>query len=177
MKISREDLMRILGVKYETLRSIEKRGQLNERLTAVGYKLLGKEVIGNNRTEYEVAPTYSAPTSAPNSSAPTTSDTTSAPTSYENFVPTSVPTTYENFVESIEIYDEYTGHMRKPFINKKKFRTFLIERSNKPSIELNELARKVSCSPATISRWTKFLVENNAIGRKIIISDDHAITI
>ena len=164
MKIERSDLMRILGVKYETLRSIEKRGQLEERLTAVGYHLIGREVIDNNRTEYEVAPT-SDTISAPTYSAPTISDTISAPTSYENFV------------ENIEIYDEYTGHMRKPFIDKKKFRTFLIERSNKPSIELNELARKVSCSPATISRWTKFLVENNAIGRKIIISDDQTITI
>ena len=164
MKIERSDLMRILGVKYETLRSIEKRGQLEERLTAVGYHLIGRKVIDNNRTEYEVAPT-SDTTSAPTYSAPTISDTTSAPTSYENFV------------ESIEIYDEYTGHMRKPFIDKKKFRTFLIERSNKPSIELNELARKVSCSPATIIRWTKFLIENNTIGRKIIISDDQTITI
>ena len=164
MKIERSDLMRILGVKYETLRSIEKRGQLEERLTAVGYHLIGREVIDNNRTEYEVAPT-SDTASAPTYSAPTISDTTSAPTSYENFV------------ESIEIYDEYTGQMRKPFIDKKKFRTFLIERSNKPSIELNELARKVSCSPATIIRWTKFLIENETIGRKIIISDDQTITI
>ena len=164
MKIERSDLMRILGVKYETLRSIEKRGQLEERLTAVGYHLIGREVIDNNRTEYEVAPTYDT-TSAPTYSAPTISDTTSAPTSYENFM------------ENIEIYDEYTGHMRKPFIDKKKFRTFLIERSNKPSIELNELARKVSCSPATIIRWTKFLIENETIGRKIIISDDQTITI
>ena len=164
MKIERSDLMRILGVKYETLRSIEKRGQLEERLTAVGYHLIGREVIDNNRTEYEVAPT-SDTASAPTYSAPTISDTTSAPTSYENFV------------ESIEIYDEYTGQMRKPFIDKKKFRTFLLERSNKPSIELNELARKVSCSPATIIRWTKFLIENETIGRKIIISDDQTITI
>ena len=160
MKIKRSDLMRILGVKYETLRSIEKRGQLEERLTAVGYHLIGREVIDNNRTEYEVAPTSDI-TSAPTYSAPTIS----------------APTSYENFVESIEIYDEYTGHMRKPFIDKKKFRTFLIERSNKPSIELNELARKVSCSPATIIRWTKFLIENETIGRKIIISDDQTITI
>ena len=165
MKIKRSDLMRILGVKYETLRSIEKRGQLEERLTAVGYHLIGREVIDNNRTEYEVAPT-SDTTSAPTISTPTIS----APT-------ISAPTTYENFVESIEIYDEYTGQMRKPFIDKKKFRTFLIERSNKPSIELNELARKVSCSPATIIRWTKFLIENETIGRKIIISNDQTITI
>ena len=155
MKVSREDLMRILGVQYEALRKIEQRDQLEERLEAVGYHLVGKKVIGNNKVEYEVVPT-----------------------SYENFVPTSsVPTSYENFVESIEIYDEYTGHMRKPFIDKKKFRTFLIERSNKPSIELNELARKVSCSPATIIRWTKFLIENETIGRKIIISDDQTIII
>ena len=160
MKIKRSDLMRILGVKYETLRSIEKRGQLEERLTAVGYHLIGREVIDNNRTEYEVAPTSDI-TSAPTYSAPTIS----------------APTSYENFVESIEIYDEYTGHMRKPFIDKKKFRTFLIERSNKPSIELNELARKVNCSPATIIRWTKFLIENETIGMKIIISDDQTITI
>ena len=165
MKIERSDLMRILGVQYEALRKIEQRDQLEQRLEAVGYKLLGKEIIGNNRVVYEVVPTISVPTS----SVPT-SDTTSVPTS-------SVPTSYENFVESIEIYDEYTGHMRKPFIDKKKFRTFLIERSNKPSIELNELARKVSCSPATISRWTKFLVENNAIGKKIIISEGQTITI
>lgn len=111
--------------------------------------------------EYEIVPTISVPTS-------------SVPT---NVVPTSDTTTYENFVESIEVYDEYTGKMRKPFIDKKKFRTFLIERSNKPSIELNELARRVSCSPATIIRWTKFLIENNAIGRMIIISDDQTITI
>lgn len=168
MKIERSDLMRILGVQYEALRKIEQRDQLEERLEAVGYKLLGKEIIGNNRVMYEVVPTISVPTS----SVPTSSDDF-VPTS----VPTSVPTTYENFVESIEMYDEYTGQMRKPFIDKKKFRTFLIERSNKPSIELNELAKKVSCSPATISRWTKFLVENNAIGKKIIISDDQTITI
>ena len=163
MKVSREDLMRILGVQYEALRKIEQRDQLEGRLEAVGYHLVGKKVIGNNKVEYEVVPTSSVPTSS------------------DDFVPTSdttsVPTTYENFVESIEIYDEYTGHMRKPFIDKKKFRTFLIERSNKPSIELNELARKVSCSPATIIRWTKFLIENETIGRKIIISDDQTITI
>ena len=163
MKIERSDLLRILGVQYEALRKIEQRDQLKERLEAVGYKLLDKEIIGNNRVVYEVVPTSSVPTSSDDF----------VPTS----APTSVPTTYENFVESIEIYDEYTGHMRKPFIDKKKFRTFLIERSNKPSIELNELARKVSCSPATISRWTKFLVENNAIGKKIIISEGQTITI
>ena len=155
MKIDRDTMMELLGVQYEALRKIEQRDQLKERLEAVGYKLKGKEIIGNNRVVYEVVPTISVPTSS------------------DNFV----PTTYDNFVESIEIYDEYTGHMRKPFIDKKKFRTFLIERSNKPSIELNELARRVSCSPATIIRWTKFLIENNTIGRKIIISDDQTITI
>ena len=160
MRIERSDLMRILGVQYEALRKIEQRDQLEQRLEAVGYKLLDKEIISNNRVMYEVVPTISVPTSS------------------DDFVPTySAPTSYENFVESIEIYDQYTGQMRKPFIDKKKFRTFLIERSNKPSIELNELAKRVSCSPATISRWTKFLVEMNAIGRKIIISDDHTITI
>ena len=157
MKISRDDLLRILGVEYNGLRSIERRDQLEERLQAVGYHLIGREVIDNNRVYYEVDTT--------------SSDTTSSDTTYPD------TTTYENFVESIEVYDEYTGQMRKPFIDKKKFRTFLIERSNKPSIELNELARRVSCSPATIIRWTKFLVENNTIGRKIIISDDQTITI
>ena len=127
MKIERSDLMRILGVQYEGLRSIERRDQLEERLEAVGYKLKGREVIDNNRTEYEVVPT----------SDPTSFD----PTSFD-------PTSFENFVDSIEVYDKYTGQMRKPYIDKAKFRTFLVERSNKPSIELNELARKVSCSPA-----------------------------
>ena len=173
MRIERSDLMRILGVQYEALRKIEQRDQLEQRLEAVGYKLLDKEIISNNRVMYEVVPTISVPTI----SVPTSSDDF-VPTSSDDFVPTySAPTSYENFVESIEIYDQYTGQMRKPFIDKKKFRTFLIERSNKPSIELNELAKRVSCSPATISRWTKFLVEMNAIGRKIIISDDHTITI
>lgn len=155
MKIERSDLMRILGVQYEGLRSIERRDQLEERLQAVGYKLLGKEVIGNNRIYYEVDPTISDPTP----------DTTSD------------PTTYEDFIESIEVYDEYTGQMRKPYFDKAKFRTFLIERSNKPSIDLNELAKKTSCSPATIIRWTKFLIENRAIGRKIVITNDQIITI
>lgn len=164
MKIERSDLMRILGVEYNGLRSIERRDQLEERLEAVGYKLIGREVIGNNRVYYEVDTTSDTTTYA---------DTTSVPTSDT----TSDTTTYENFVEGIEIYDQYTGSMRKPYIDKKKFKTFLIERSNKPSIELNELARKVSCSPATIIRWTKFLIENNAIGRMIIISDDQTITI
>ena len=161
MKIVRDDLMRILGVQYDGLRSIERRDQLEERLALVGYKLIGREVIDNNKVVYEVDTTTSDTTYSDT----TTSDTTSAPTSYENFV------------ESIKIYDEYTKQMRKPFIDKKKFRTFLIERSNKPSIELNELARKVSCSPATIIRWTKFLIENNAIGKKIIISDNQTIII
>ena len=161
MKIEREDLMRILGVQYEALRKIEQRDQLEERLQAVGYHLISREVIGNNGVEYEVVPTNFVPTSSVPTSDPTISD----------------PTTYEDFIESIEVYDEYTGQMRKPYFDKTKFRTFLIERSNKPSIDLNELARKVSCSPATIIRWTKFLIENRAIGRKIVISNDQTITI
>ena len=170
MKIVRDDLMRILGVQYDGLRSIERRDQLEERLALVGYKLIGREVIDNNKVVYEVDTTTSDTTYSDT----TTSDTTSTPTYSDT---TSAPTSYENFVESIKIYDEYTKQMRKPFIDKKKFRTFLIERSNKPSIELNELARKVSCSPATIIRWTKFLIENNAIGKKIIISDNQTIII
>ena len=171
MKIEREDLMRILGVQYEALRKIEQRDQLEERLQAVGYHLISREVIGNNGVEYEVVPTNFVPTSSvPTNFVPTSSVPTSDPT-------ISDPTTYEDFIESIEVYDEYTGQMRKPYFDKTKFRTFLIERSNKPSIDLNELARKVSCSPATIIRWTKFLIENRAIGRKIVISNDQTITI
>lgn len=156
MRIERSDLMRLLGVEYNGLRSIERRDQLEERLKAVGYKLIGREVINNNRTEYNVVPT---------------SDTTSSDTTYSD------TTTFEDFIENIEVYDEYTRQMRKPFIDKMKFRTFLIERFNKPSIDLNELAKRVCCSPATIIRWTKFLLENNAIGRKVIISSDQTITI
>lgn len=54
--MTREELRDLLNVKDNGLKSIIKRGKLDERLNEVGYRLLSTEKIGRN-TVYELLPT------------------------------------------------------------------------------------------------------------------------
>ena len=53
MKINRNELMDILGIKNSGLKSIINRGQLNDRLTEKGYELI-KTIKEGRKTLYEV---------------------------------------------------------------------------------------------------------------------------